>query len=73
MTEMSCECKSHRGHHIERIRTMDYIYALDRLLDLAQEETSVGEIGGMLYHSQEYEDLYNLLTSALLKVPSDNQ
>ena len=47
---------------------MDYIYALDRLLDLAQEETTVGEIGGMLYHSREYDELYDLLVKALSQI-----
>lgn len=49
---------------------MDYIYALDRLLNLAQEETTVGEIGGILFHSQEYGELYDLLVDALSQIPT---
>lgn len=45
---------------------MTYVEMLDNLLDLAEEESSVGTIGGMISHSKEYNDLYDRLMCVLI-------
>ena len=47
---------------------MSYVSMLDRLLELSQEESSVGTIGGMISHSDEYDDLYDRLMCVLIQV-----
>lgn len=41
---------------------------LYRLLDLAEEECSAGEIGGMISHSKDYEECLAKVENALLKL-----
>ena len=45
---------------------MSYVSMLDELLSLAEEESSVGKIGGRLYHSAEYDRLYDILMGVLM-------
>ena len=45
---------------------MSYVSMLDELLDLAEEESSVGTIGGIISHSKKYNDLYDRLMCVLI-------